>query len=80
LLFYEMRTGMTTTMRFWCCNGRATKAIHVEVRAPEGANESKARLSAEAFAAQKLKNRNVWAIRIPRRGAAQFTITLQDEN
>jgi hypothetical protein len=60
--------------RFWCCNGRATKAIHVDVCTSEGVNELQAQMKAESFAARKFRNASVWAMRIPRRGAAQFTV------
>ena len=65
---------MIIIRRFWCCNGRGSKAIHVDVRTREGVGAAEARLKAEAFAAKKLKNQNVWSMRVSKRGPAQFTI------
>jgi hypothetical protein len=64
---------MIITRRFWCCNARATKAIHVDVRTREGVSEAKAQANAEAFAARKLRDKGVWAMHVPRTGAPQFT-------
>ncbi len=68
---------MIIARRFWCCNAQATKAIHVDVRTREGVSEAQARVRAEAFAARKLRDKGVWAMSIPRHGAAQFTIGLR---
>jgi hypothetical protein len=65
---------MIITRRFWCCNTRSTKAIFVDVRTCEEVTAAEARAKAEAFAARKLRHKGVWAMRIARHGAAQFTI------
>jgi len=65
---------MIIKRRFWCCNARATKAIHVDVRTRRGVSEVHTQVNAEAFAARRLRDKGVWAMSVPRRGAAQFTI------
>jgi len=65
---------MINTRRFWCCNARATKAVHVDVRTRGGISEAQARVKAEAFAKRKLRDKGVWTMSVPKRGATQFTI------
>jgi hypothetical protein len=65
---------MIITRRFWCCNARATRAVHVDVRSPEGITKAQAWAKAETFAARKLGDKGVWTMSVPKHGAAQFTI------
>jgi HSP20 family molecular chaperone IbpA len=71
---------MITTRRFWCCNA-PSKAIHVDVRTPEGVSESEAQMIAEEFARREFKSEYVFATRMPpKRHKAQFTVRVRQEN